>query len=82
MPDHIRSQLETIISRIAAACERAGRSRDDVQLIAVSKRVSTEKMRAAFDYGQTIFGESKVQEAQGKIPDLPAAAQWHLIGRL
>lgn len=82
MSDHVSDQLKTINARIAAACERVDRSRDDVQLIAVSKRFSTKKIRDAFDYGQTVFGESKVQEAQGKIPDLPAALQWHLIGRL
>lgn len=82
MSDLICDQLETINTRITDACKRVGRSRDDIQLIAVSKRVPTEKIRDAFDYGQTVFGESKVQEAQGKIPDLPAAVQWHLIGRL
>ena len=39
-------------------------------------------MRAAFDAGQEIFGESKVQEARAKIPLLPSALRWHFIGRL
>ncbi len=82
MSDLICDQLETINARIASACERVGRSRDGVQLIAVSKRHPSEKIREAFDYGQTIFGESRLQEAQEKIPVLPATIQWHLIGRL
>ena len=53
-----------------------------MQLIAVSKKQDAEKVRAAFDAGQPIFGESKVQEARAKIPLLPSAVRWHFIGHL
>lgn len=69
-------------SRIAAAIAKAGRSSADVQLIAVSKKQDAEKVRAVFDAGQPIFGESKVQEARAKIPLLPSAVRWHFIGHL
>ena len=52
------------------------------QLIAVSKKQDAEKVRAAFDAGQPIFGESRVQEARVKIPLLPSAVRWHFIGHL
>jgi PLP dependent protein len=80
--DDIAANLEQVLSRIAAAAENAGRACADVQLIAVSKKQDAEKVRAAFDAGQPIFGESRVQEARAKIPLLPAAARWHFIGHL
>lgn len=82
MPDSLCDKLDTIESRIAAACDRSGRARDQVQLVAVSKRFPAEKIREAYDCGQQIFGESRVQEAQEKIPALPDSIQWHFIGRL
>jgi pyridoxal phosphate enzyme (YggS family) len=69
--------------RVAAAAERAGRHPDDVTIIAVSKTVPVETLRAAYDLGFTIFGENRVQEAQGKIAvwgDAPV--RWELIGHL
>ena len=80
--EDVAANLELILSRIAAAVEKSGRSAADVQLIAVSKKQDAEKVRAAFDAGQAIFGESRVQEARVKIPLLPSAARWHFIGHL
>ena len=80
--DDVAAKLEQVQSRIAAAGEKSGRSSDDVQLIAVSKKQDAEKVRAAFDAGQPIFGESRVQEARAKIPLLPSALRWHFIGHL
>jgi len=78
----IAANLERVLSRIAVAAAEAGRAPDDVQLIAVSKKQDAGKIRAAFDAGQPIFGESRVQEARAKIPLLPAAVRWHFIGHL
>jgi hypothetical protein len=78
----VAANLELVQSRIAAALEKSRRKADDVQLIAVSKKQEAEKVRAAFDAGQPIFGESRVQEARAKIPLLPSAARWHFIGHL
>jgi hypothetical protein len=80
--EQIAASLEQVLSRIAAAAEKAGRRADEVQLIAVSKKQDAEKVRAAFDGGQAIFGESRVQEARAKIPLLPSALRWHFIGHL
>lgn len=78
----VAGNLERVRAEIAAALEKVGRGPEDVQLIAVSKKQDAEKVRAAFDAGQTIFGESRVQEARAKIPLLPSAVRWQFIGHL
>ncbi len=78
----IADNLELVQSRIAAAAEKSGRTSADIQLIAVSKKQDAEKVRAAFEAGQAVFGESRVQEARAKIPLLPAAVRWQFIGHL
>jgi pyridoxal phosphate enzyme (YggS family) len=80
--DDIATNLESVLSQIAVAAEKSGRAPGDVQLIVASKKQSADKVRAAFDAGQPIFGESRVQEARAKIPLLPSAVRWHFIGRL
>ena len=69
------------LSTIADACARAHRDPATVTLLAVSKTVSAERLRAAVDAGLTFLGENRVQEAQDKAPQLPGA-KWHLIGPL
>jgi pyridoxal phosphate enzyme (YggS family) len=78
----IADNLESVRSQIADAAKKSGRSLNDVELVAISKTHEAEKVRAAFDAGQEIFGESRVQEARAKIPLLPSAARWHFVGRL
>jgi pyridoxal phosphate enzyme (YggS family) len=80
--DDIAANLEQVLSRITAAAEKAGRAPGEVQLIAVSKKQEAEKIRAVFDAGQPVFGESRVQEARAKIPLLPSAVRWQFIGHL
>ncbi|MDQ6939987.1 MAG: YggS family pyridoxal phosphate-dependent enzyme [Verrucomicrobiota bacterium] len=78
----IAANLELVLSQISAALKKSGRAEESAQLIAVSKKQDAEKVRAAFDAGQPIFGESRVQEARAKIPELPSALRWHFIGHL
>lgn len=78
----IRDHLEAIETRLVCACQRAGRRREEVQLIAVSKRNPFERVLEAAEAGQLLFGENRVQEAQRKIPRCPAELHWHLIGHL
>lgn len=73
------SQVE---ARIRAACERAGRSRSEVTLIAVSKTKPASMIEEIYSYGQRDFGENKVQELTEKYDVLPADIRWHLIGHL
>jgi len=81
MPD-IATNLERVRERLARAAERAGRRPDDVLLIAVSKTVDVERIRAAVAAGVTALGENRVQEAKTKIAELGRPAAWHLIGHL
>jgi pyridoxal phosphate enzyme (YggS family) len=74
--------LERVRAQIAEAVRKSGRSRHDTELVAISKTHEAAKVRVAFDCGQEIFGESRVQEARAKIPLLPSAARWHFVGRL
>lgn len=55
---------------------------EGVNLCAVSKFHPVEALREAYDAGQRIFGESRVQELLAKVEDLPADIQWHFIGHL
>jgi PLP dependent protein len=67
--------------RIARACASAGRDPDSVLLVAVSKTVEVERLRAAVAGGLTMLGENRVQEAASKAPLVPGAT-WRLVGRL
>jgi PLP dependent protein len=78
----IAENLETVRRRLADAAAKSGRSVDDVDLVAISKTHDAEKVREAIEAGQQLFGESKVQEARVKIPDLPSSARWHFVGHL
>jgi pyridoxal phosphate enzyme (YggS family) len=78
----IRDNLEAVEARIAAACKKAGRDRDELKLVAVSKTKPAEAVLEAAEAGQILFGENRVQEAQAKIPLCPGSLQWHLIGHL
>lgn len=77
--------LAEIEARIAAACARAGRPRAEVTLVAVSKVQPEERVRAVLDEGQRVFGENRVQEAEGRWPPLLAGrpdVRLHLVGPL
>ena len=54
----------------------------DVELVAVSKFHPVEALQEAYDAGQRIFGESRVQELEQKRPLMPADTRWHFIGHL
>ncbi len=82
MTTDIAHNLEQVRAKIFEAAKKSNRTPDEVALIAVSKTHEAEKVRAAFDAGQEIFGESRVQEARTKIPLLPSGTRWHFIGRL
>jgi hypothetical protein len=78
----VADNINLIRQRIHAAAVRAGRSPENITLIAVSKTVEPQRVEAALSAGQAIFGESKVQEAKTKIPLVSGRARWHMIGHL
>ncbi len=78
----MEARFAAIQTRIAAACARAGRPRDDVVLVAVSKLQPPEAIRAGYALGQRDFGENYAQELRDKhtaLADLPGL-RWHAIG--
>ena len=75
----IAENLAAVERRIRAACERAGRKRGEVTLVAVSKTFPAEKIDEAIAAGVTHIGENRVQEARDKKPQVRGAARWHLL---
>ncbi len=78
-------RLTAVENNIAAALDDTGRSRDELTLIAVSKTQPAENIVPVIEAGQKIFGENRVQEAQGKWPQLRerySDLELHLIGGL
>jgi pyridoxal phosphate enzyme (YggS family) len=80
----IAERLGEVRTRLADAVARAGRNPDDVRLIAVSKNVDADAIRAAHEAGQTDFGENYVQPALAKMDALgdTPGIRWHMIGQL
>ncbi len=79
----IASNLERIQERIARAAARSDRRPEDVVLVAVSKTFPAQAIRAAYDAGVRAFGENRVQEWEGKQPELAdLKPSWHLVGHL
>lgn len=80
--DEIRAKLADVERRVAGACERAGRPRSSVCLVAVTKTVPASDVDAAIAAGATDVGENRVQEARQKRPSVRGSVRWHLIGHL
>ncbi|MCF4166809.1 YggS family pyridoxal phosphate-dependent enzyme [Zavarzinia compransoris] len=81
----IADRLAHVEARIAKACRATGRDPAEVRLIAVSKTHDADAVRAALAAGHRVFGENRVQEAEGKFPALKAEypdLELHLIGPL
>ena len=74
--------LNYVREQIAQSAAKAGRAADDIELVAITKTHPAERVREAVDAGQQLFGESRVQEARAKIPELPSALRWHFVGHL
>ena len=81
MPD-IPESLDRVRAQIATAAQKSGRSADDIEVVAVSKTHDAARVREAIEAGQQLFGESRIQEARAKIPELPSNLRWHFIGHL
>jgi PLP dependent protein len=78
----VAENLDRVREQIADAAAKSSRSINDVELVAITKTHPVEKVREAVDAGQTLFGESRVQEARMKIPELPSNVRWHFVGHL
>ena len=81
--NYLRENLVEVKRKIAQAASKVGRNSTEIKFIAVSKTHPIEILQAAINVGATVFGENKVQEAEGKIEELGRdAVEWHLIGHL
>lgn len=78
----VTENLKIVEERIAAACKRSGRKREEVTLIAVSKTKPVSMIEEVYHTGLRVFGENKVQELTEKYELLPSDIQWHMIGHL
>ncbi|MCL2674071.1 MAG: YggS family pyridoxal phosphate-dependent enzyme [Defluviitaleaceae bacterium] len=90
----IAKNLEDVNRRIARAAVKAGKTPEDITLVAVSKTIEIERMREAYNFGVRNFGENKVQELVKKVAEFSSANDepqignfdekpiWHMIGRL
>jgi len=78
---YVKENLEEIQMKIEAAAKRAGRTPDEVTLVAVTKTVEADVMNASIDFGVTIVGENRVQEIRRKFDDVKPVS-WHQIGHL
>ncbi|MCZ8511245.1 YggS family pyridoxal phosphate-dependent enzyme [Paenibacillus filicis] len=82
MEEQLRERIQAVEARIAAACERAGRDRSEVQVIAVTKYVSLETTGKAIRLGLNHIGENRWQDVQPKWEAYADEATWHFIGHL
>jgi PLP dependent protein len=78
----VAENLERVREQITQAAARAGRAVNEIELVAITKTHPAEKVREAVEAGYTLFGESRVQEARAKIPELPSNLRWHFVGHL
>ena len=78
----LKENLSVVEENIKKACEKAGRDRNEVTLIAVSKTKPVEMLKEVYDTGIRNFGENKVQEMCEKMDVLPEDIKWHMIGHL
>lgn len=78
----VAENYRIVEEKVCQACERNGRSRSEVTLIAVSKTKPVQMIQEAMKAGANIFGENKVQELCEKYEALPEELHWHMIGHL
>ncbi len=78
----IKENVNQVEQRIQSACDRSGRKREDVTLIAVSKTKPVSAIYEVMEMGILDYGENKVQELTDKISTINEPLNWHMIGHL
>ena len=71
-----------VMARVAGAAERAGRSVEEVTVVAVSKTMTYDDIMSVYEQGHRDFGENRADELAGKAASLPADIRWHFVGAL
>lgn len=78
----LTNNYDLVINNIETSCKKAGRSPEEVTLIAVSKTKPVTMLQEIYNHGCRDFGENKVQELLDKYEVLPKDIKWHMIGHL
>lgn len=78
----LKNNLEAVEEKISLAAEKSGRKKEDIDLIAVSKKKPVEDILSLYECGQKDFGENYVQEFEEKKNKITAGISWHFIGAL
>ncbi|MCX4319739.1 MAG: YggS family pyridoxal phosphate-dependent enzyme [Lachnospiraceae bacterium] len=78
----LKENLIHVQENIAQACKNAGRKREEVTLVAVSKTKPVSMLQEIYNCGVRDFGENKVQEICDKREEMPKDMKWHMIGHL
>jgi pyridoxal phosphate enzyme (YggS family) len=78
----LQANLNRVRERIDAACARAGRTPDEITLVAVTKYAALDWVRVLIDLGVLDLGESRPQQLVSRAQDLPKEIRWHMIGHL
>jgi PLP dependent protein len=74
--------LAEVEARVTTACQAAGRDRQDVTLVAVTKGQTVETIKGLYEQGHRDFGENRAQELRDKVPETPRDIRWHFVGPL
>jgi pyridoxal phosphate enzyme (YggS family) len=81
--NQLANNLAAVLNQIQACAEKAGREKDEIRLIVVSKTRSLDEVKSVAALGQNCFGENTIQDAMTKIPYLTSnSVEWHFIGHL
>ena len=83
LAEDLATRFNDVRSRINGAAEKCGRNSEEIKLIAISKTHPPRLVNRLIELGATDLGENRVQEAEGKIPEVGRTrARWHLVGHL
>jgi pyridoxal phosphate enzyme (YggS family) len=73
---------DSVLERMSAAADRAGRDVSTIELVAISKAKSLSEIEMVYDLGHRAFGENRAQEMAEKATRLPLDIKWHFVGAL
>jgi pyridoxal phosphate enzyme (YggS family) len=79
---NFKENMAKVESRILEACRRSGRSREEIEIVAVTKYGSADQVKQVLDAGLTHIGENRWQDAKAKWEQFGAQGTWHFIGHL
>ncbi len=82
MLEYLKSNIEEIEAKIAAAAVKSDRRREDITLVAIAKTFENDVTKAVIDYGIKDIGEARIQEAEPKIRQMGKICRWHMVGHL